>query len=72
MDFTYEVIRRHTLIEDGKVKTYIEAEIKGTADKEKPTSVEGCPLYNGSSFLCMDTSEVYMWSQSKERWFKLS
>lgn len=47
-------------------------EIVGLSTDEKPIkSIEGIPICNGSTYLEMDTSTVFIFSESDATWYKL-
>ena len=51
---------------DGKGKFLID--YVGLSDDEKPSSVNGGTIENGSSFIELDTQKLYLYDQEHDEW----
>lgn len=59
------------IVHNGKPLTGL-LELVGKSTDEKPTeSLDGYLIMNGSTFMEMDTSEVYMYDADGKLWYKL-
>lgn len=47
---------------------YISVEFRGLAQDEKPTEYNGKKIANGSSFVEIDTGNVYLYDIESEEW----
>lgn len=45
-------------------------ELRGLADDEKPTSINGGAIINGSEFLEIDTGDLYYFNEDDTEWVK--
>ena len=52
--------------------TTILADIVGLSTDEKPTTLGGKSVANGSTFVEMNTSDIYLYDQQNEEWKKFS
>lgn len=43
-------------------------ELRGLADDEKPTTINGGEILNGSSFIEIDTGDVYLYDGEGKEW----
>ena len=45
-------------------------ELRGLADDEKPTTINGGAIENGSEFLEIDTGDLYYFNEDDTEWVK--
>ena len=45
-------------------------ELRGLADDEKPTTINGGAIINGSEFLEIDTGDLYYFNEDDTEWVK--
>ena len=45
-------------------------ELRGLSDDEKPTSINGGAIENGSEFLEIDTGDLYYFNEDDTEWVK--
>ena len=43
-------------------------ELRGLADDEKPTTINGGEILNGSSFIEIDTGDIYLYDGEGKEW----
>ena len=55
--------------EEPQPKCYFE--FSGLSSDTKPTTFDGASVANGSTFLVMDTSDVYIFDETNSVWRKL-
>lgn len=48
--------------------TYTQLELRGLSDDDKPTTIEGKTIANGSVFIEIDTGKVFMYDLSTQTW----
>lgn len=58
-------IKRNDLKED---KSYILCELRGLSTDTKPTQIENDIVENGSTFIEIDTQDVYIYDGENEEW----
>lgn len=58
-------IKRNDLRND---KSYILADLRGLSTDIKPTEIETDIIENGSTFIEMDTQDIYFYDGSNETW----
>ena len=46
----------------------MEAELRGLSTDEKPTTIKGALVDNGSVFIEIDTGKVYMYDLENQQW----
>ena len=51
--------------------TYTQLELRGLSDDNKPTQIDGRLLANGSSFVEIDTGDMYLYDLSNNAWNKI-
>lgn len=51
--------------------TYTQLELRGLSDDTKPTQIDGRLLANGSSFVEIDTGDMYLYDLSTNAWNKI-
>lgn len=47
---------------------YTQLELRGLSTDNKPTTIEGRTIANGSVFIEIDTGKIYMYDLSTETW----
>lgn len=47
---------------------YISAEFRGLSTEEKPTEWDGKKIDNGSSYIEIDTKDIYFYDAESEEW----
>lgn len=45
-------------------------DLRGLSSDTKPTEIDGKPVPNGSTYLCLDTSEVYFYDAASQSWMQ--
>lgn len=57
-------IKKSDIKGDGKFL----AELRGLSTDEKPTTINGGKILNGSSFIEMDTQDIYFYDEENSEW----
>lgn len=47
-------------------------ELRGLSDDEKPTTIDGGEILNGSSFIEIDTGDIYLYDGEGEEWYNVT
>lgn len=63
----YKIEKNYLKVDD----TYITAELRGLADDTKPTEINGKKIDNGSTFVEIDTGDVYLYDLENQEWKKV-
>ena len=50
---------------------YISVELRGLSTDEKPTEANGKLIDNGSTFIEIDTGDIYIYDLENEEWNKM-
>lgn len=45
------------------------ADLRGLSTDIKPTAANGDDVNHGSTFLCMDTGELWMYNKNNDTWY---
>lgn len=47
-------------------------ELRGLSDDEKPTTINGGEILNGSSFIEIDTGDIYLYDGENTEWYNVT
>ena len=50
---------------------YISSELRGLSTDEKPTTIEGKKIDNGSVLIEIDTGKIYMYDLENQEWSEI-